>query len=158
MINRMNGIRIAPSVLSVDLTRLAERQDPPRARAAHDARVARLPRGGRRHHLAHHRRRARGGSRHVRRGERDFCEPRSGARGAGPEAPLPGDGMSDAKRWTFAVGAAMTLVFGTALAVKIRPQIDLLGVGSRAPDFHARNVASGRATTLADYRGQVVRL
>jgi cytochrome c biogenesis protein CcmG/thiol:disulfide interchange protein DsbE len=66
--------------------------------------------------------------------------------------------MSDARRWTVAVGVAMTLLFGTALAVKIRPQIDLLGVGSRAPDFHARNVATGRAVTLADYRGRVVLL
>ncbi|HLB82853.1 MAG TPA: TlpA disulfide reductase family protein [Gemmatimonadales bacterium] len=66
--------------------------------------------------------------------------------------------MSDARRWTVAVGAVMALVFGTALAVKIRPQIDLLGVGSRAPDFHARNVASGRSATLGDYRGQVVLL
>src|SRR5256885_11272452 len=66
--------------------------------------------------------------------------------------------MSDARRWSFAVGLVMAVVFGTALAVKIRPQIDLLGVGSRAPDFHARNVATGRATTLADYRGRVVLL
>ena len=66
--------------------------------------------------------------------------------------------MSDARRWSFAVGLVMAVVFGTALAVKIRPQIDLLGVGSRAPDFHARNLATGRATTLADYRGRVVLL
>ena len=66
--------------------------------------------------------------------------------------------MSDARRWTFAVGVAMALVFGTALAVKLRPQIDLLGVGSRAPDFRAKNLATGRATTLADYRGRVVLL
>jgi len=66
--------------------------------------------------------------------------------------------MSDARRRAFAVGVAMTLLFGTALAVKIRPQIDLLGVGSRAPDFHARNLATGRPATLADYRGRVVLL
>ena len=66
--------------------------------------------------------------------------------------------MSDARRWSFAVGIAMAVVFGTALAMKIRPQIDLLGVGSRAPDFHAKNLATGRATTLADYRGRVVLL
>jgi len=66
--------------------------------------------------------------------------------------------MSDVRRRAFAVGVAMTLLFGTALAVKIRPQIDLLGVGSRAPDFHARNLATGRPATLADYRGRVVLL
>src|SRR5207248_5325846 len=147
-----------PGVRGPVVSRRFERQDPPRARAAHDERVARLRRGGRRHHLAHDRRRARGGCRHVRRGERGVREPGSGSRGAGPEAPLPGDGLTDARRWTFAVGVAMALVFGTALAVKIRPQIDLLGVGSRAPDFHAKNLATGRATTLADYRGQVVLL
>src|SRR5256886_4020443 len=66
--------------------------------------------------------------------------------------------MSDMRRRAFAVGVAMTLLFGTALAVKIRPQIDLIGVGSRAPDFHARNLATGRPATLADYRGRVVLL
>src|SRR5437016_11323836 len=66
--------------------------------------------------------------------------------------------MSDARRWSFVVGVAMAVVFGTALAVKIRPQIDLLGVGSRAPGFHAKNLATGRAATLADYRGRVVLL
>ncbi len=64
--------------------------------------------------------------------------------------------MSDARRWSIVLGALMAVVFGTALAVKIRPQIDLIGVGSRAPDFHAKNLATGRSVTLADYRGQVV--
>ena len=52
----------------------------------------------------------------------------------------------------------MALVFGTALALKIRPQIDLLGVGSAAPGFHATDLRTGRPTTLADYRGKVVLL
>jgi len=52
----------------------------------------------------------------------------------------------------------MALVFGTALAVKIAPQIDLVSVGSRAPGFRAVNVATGRPVTAADYRGKVVLL
>lgn len=52
----------------------------------------------------------------------------------------------------------MTLVFGTALAFKIRPQIDLVGVGSAAPMFRAKDLATGRDLTLADYRGKVVLL
>ena len=66
--------------------------------------------------------------------------------------------MSDARRWTIVAGTLMAVVFGTALAIKIRPQIDLVAVGSRAPEFHATNLATGRPVTLADYRGQVVLL
>jgi cytochrome c biogenesis protein CcmG, thiol:disulfide interchange protein DsbE len=63
-----------------------------------------------------------------------------------------------ARRWSIVLGALMAVVFGTALAVKIRPQIELVGVGSRAPEFHAKNLATGRTVTLADYRGEVVLL
>src|SRR3989454_12610406 len=52
----------------------------------------------------------------------------------------------------------MAVVFGVALAIKIRPQVNLVAVGSRAPQFSATNLASGRVTTLADYRGTVVLL
>lgn len=64
--------------------------------------------------------------------------------------------MSDARRWSIVLGGLMAVVFGTALAVKIRPQIELIGVGSRAPAFRAKNLATGQSVTLADYRGQVV--
>jgi peroxiredoxin len=66
--------------------------------------------------------------------------------------------MTHAREWTIAVGSVMALVFGTALAVKIRPQIDLIRVGSRAPAFHATNVMTGRPATLERYRGRVVLL
>lgn len=66
--------------------------------------------------------------------------------------------MTHAREWTIAVGSVMALVFGTALAVKIRPQIDLIRVGSRAPAFHATDVATGRPVTLEQYRGRVVLL
>src|SRR6059058_4229592 len=66
--------------------------------------------------------------------------------------------MTAPRQWTVAIGVVMALVFGTALALKIRPQIDLLGVGSAAPGFHATDLRTGRPTTLADYRGKVVLL
>jgi cytochrome c biogenesis protein CcmG, thiol:disulfide interchange protein DsbE len=66
--------------------------------------------------------------------------------------------VSRPQRWSVGIGAVMTLVFGTALAVKIRPQIDLVGVGSAAPMFRAKDLATGRDLTLADYRGKVVLL
>ncbi len=66
--------------------------------------------------------------------------------------------MTSPRQWTVAIGVVMALVFGTALAIKIRPQIDLLGVGSVAPGFHATDLRTGRPTTLADYRGKVVLL
>jgi len=66
--------------------------------------------------------------------------------------------MTQPRQWTIAIGVVMALVFGTALVIKIRPQIDLLGVGSGAPDFHATDLRTGRPTTLADYRGKVVLL
>jgi peroxiredoxin len=66
--------------------------------------------------------------------------------------------MTQPRQWTIGIGAVMALVFGTALVIKIRPQIDLLGVGSGAPDFHATDLRTGRPTTLADYRGKVVLL
>jgi peroxiredoxin len=53
-------------------------------------------------------------------------------------------------------GIMAILVFGVALAIKILPQISLVGVGSRAPDFHAVDLGTGRAVTLADYRGKVL--
>ena len=66
--------------------------------------------------------------------------------------------MTQPRQWTIAIGVVMALVFGTALAIKIRPQIDLLGVGSGAPDFHATDLRTRRPTTLAAYRGKVVLL
>ena len=62
------------------------------------------------------------------------------------------------RAWSVGIGVVMALVFGTALVIKIRPQIDLLGVGSAAPEFRAANLGTGHPATLADYRGQVVLL
>ncbi len=66
--------------------------------------------------------------------------------------------MTSGRQWSVALGVVMAVVFGVALAIKIRPQVDLVAVGSRAPQFTATDLASGRVTTLADYRGTVVLL
>jgi len=66
--------------------------------------------------------------------------------------------VTNGRQWSVALGVAMAVVFGVALAIKIRPQVDLVGVGSRAPQFTATDLASGRVTRLADYRGTVVLL
>jgi len=62
--------------------------------------------------------------------------------------------MSHPRQWTVGIGIVTALVFGTALVIKIRPQIDLVAVGSRAPEFRATSLATGRRVTLADYRGR----
>jgi len=66
--------------------------------------------------------------------------------------------MTNRQQWTLVAGILMTVVFGTALAVKLRPQLDLLEVGDAAPSFHGTDLRTGRPATLADYRGKVVLL
>jgi thiol-disulfide isomerase/thioredoxin len=66
--------------------------------------------------------------------------------------------MTTRQQWTLVAGLGMTAVFGVALALKLRPQLDLIEVGSRAPAFHATDLRTGRPATLADYRGKVVLL
>ena len=66
--------------------------------------------------------------------------------------------MTNREQWTLIAGVVMTAVFGTALAIRLRPQIAPLGVGSGAPGFHATDLRTGRPATLADYRGKVVLL
>jgi cytochrome c biogenesis protein CcmG, thiol:disulfide interchange protein DsbE len=62
------------------------------------------------------------------------------------------------RAWTVGIGVAMALVFGTALVIEIRPQIDLVGIGSKAREFRAKDLATSRVMTLADYRGKVLLL
>jgi len=50
------------------------------------------------------------------------------------------------------------VVFGVALAAKIRSQVDLVGVGSRAPEFRAVNLRTAQPASLARYRGRVILL
>jgi len=60
------------------------------------------------------------------------------------------------RRWGVLLGVAATLVFVVALVIKILPQIDLVGVGSKAPDFQALDLDTAKPVSLADYRGKVL--
>jgi len=64
--------------------------------------------------------------------------------------------MTNRQQWTLVAGIVMTVAFGVALAVKLRPQLDLIEVGDAAPTFQAMDLRAGRPATLADYRGKVV--
>jgi thiol-disulfide isomerase/thioredoxin len=66
--------------------------------------------------------------------------------------------MTNRQQWTLVAGILMTVIFGTALAVKLRPQLDLLEVGDAAPSFHGTDLRTGQPATLSDYRGKVVLL
>src|SRR2546428_2208441 len=64
--------------------------------------------------------------------------------------------MTNRQQWTLIAGAVMTAVFGVALAIKLRPQLNPVEIGSRAPEFHATDLRTNRRATLEDYRGRVV--
>lgn len=64
--------------------------------------------------------------------------------------------MTSQRQWSLVAATVMTVAFGVALAIKIRPQIDLVGPGDRLPDFRATDARTGRPMSLADYRGKVL--
>jgi thiol-disulfide isomerase/thioredoxin len=66
--------------------------------------------------------------------------------------------VTNRQQWTFIAGIVMTVVFGGALALKLRPQLDLIEIGGTAPSFRATDLRGGRPVTLADYRGKVILL
>ena len=66
--------------------------------------------------------------------------------------------MTNRQQWTLVAGIVMTVVFGVAIAVKLRPQLDLVEVGSGAPAFHGTDLRAQRPVTLAAYRGKVILL
>ncbi|HXM37231.1 MAG TPA: TlpA disulfide reductase family protein [Gemmatimonadales bacterium] len=66
--------------------------------------------------------------------------------------------MTNRQQWTMVAGLVMTAVFGVALAIKLRPQLNLIEVGSSAPQFHAIDLRTGRPVTIDDYKGKVVLL
>jgi len=66
--------------------------------------------------------------------------------------------VSQSRQWTVVIAIVTTVVFGLALALKLRPQFDLVEVGSRARDFPAVDLTTGQPATFARYRGQVVLL
>lgn len=66
--------------------------------------------------------------------------------------------MSQSRQWTLVIAILSTVIFGLVLAVKLRPQIALVEVGSRAPNFPAVDLATGEPLTFERYKGQVVLL
>ena len=66
--------------------------------------------------------------------------------------------MTNRQQWTMVAGLVMTAVFGVALAIKLRPQLNLIELGSAAPQFHAIDLRTGRPVTIDDYKGKVVLL
>ena len=64
--------------------------------------------------------------------------------------------MTNRQQWTLITGLVTTAVFGVALAIKLRPQINPVEIGSGAPAFRATNLRTNQPATLADYRGKVV--
>ncbi|HET7790086.1 MAG TPA: TlpA disulfide reductase family protein [Gemmatimonadales bacterium] len=66
--------------------------------------------------------------------------------------------MSSRRQWTAVISIVMAIVFAIALAIKLRPEIVLVGVGSRAPEFQAVDLATNRPAKLSDYRGRVLLL
>lgn len=62
------------------------------------------------------------------------------------------------KQWAIVGIIIAVLTAGAVLGVKLAPAIFPVEVGSKAPDFTATDLSSGRVKTLADYRGQVVLL
>lgn len=66
--------------------------------------------------------------------------------------------MTNRQQWTIVSGIVTTAVFGIVLAFKLRSEINLVGVGSRAPEFRAVHLSTGHPASLADYRGKVLLL
>src|SRR5260370_22456699 len=66
--------------------------------------------------------------------------------------------MTSRQQWTIVAGLVTTAVFGMVLALKLHSEINLVGVGSRAPEFRAVHLSSGRPASLAEYRGKVLLL
>jgi peroxiredoxin len=61
-------------------------------------------------------------------------------------------------QWFAVVTIVVLLVTTLVLGVALTPEVRQVGVGSKAPDFRAVNLATGDTLGLADYRGEVVLL
>lgn len=66
--------------------------------------------------------------------------------------------MTSRQQWTLIAGVVTTAIFGVALAIKLRPELNLLELGSKAPGFDATDLRTNRPITINDYRGTVVLL
>ncbi len=66
--------------------------------------------------------------------------------------------MMTRRTLTLLAGSALAVVFVVVLVIRILPEIRLIGVGSRAPAFHAMDLRAGRPSGLANYQGRVILL
>ncbi len=66
--------------------------------------------------------------------------------------------MSRMRQWIAVITVLTTGIFAVVLFAKLRPQINLVEVGSHAPDFPAVDLATGEPTTFSRYAGDVVLL
>jgi len=66
--------------------------------------------------------------------------------------------MTSRQQWTIVAGLVTTALFGMVLALKLHSEINLVGVGSRAPEFRAVHLSTGRPASLAEFRGKVLLL
>lgn len=64
--------------------------------------------------------------------------------------------MTNRQQWTLIAGIVTTAVFAVVLGAKLRPQLNILEVGSKAPAFVATDLRTNKPATLDDYRGKVV--
>jgi thiol-disulfide isomerase/thioredoxin len=64
--------------------------------------------------------------------------------------------VTNRQQWTLIASLVTTAVFGVALAIKLRPQLNPVEIGSSAPAFRATNLRTTRPASLDDYRGKVV--
>jgi cytochrome c biogenesis protein CcmG, thiol:disulfide interchange protein DsbE len=64
--------------------------------------------------------------------------------------------MTNRQQWTLIAGIVTTAVFGIVLAIKLRPQLNPVEIGSSAPAFRATNLRTKQPASLDDYRGKVV--
>ena len=62
------------------------------------------------------------------------------------------------KQWIIVASVLALLTAGAVLGVKLAPDLFPVEVGSRAPAFHAVDLATGDSVTLDTYKGQVVLL
>lgn len=62
------------------------------------------------------------------------------------------------RQWTLVLGLVGAAAVGLAIAAKVRPALDLVEVGSRAPDFAAVRVPARDSMRFTAYRGKVVLL